>query len=647
MTRFATLLFGLIVLTSGVATAAPTAEQKAEIAAVGELMSKAGALFKEKKFGESAAVIAEVQEKVAKLAESGDAIILKQLETPHKQLSKAHALLELEGIEVPELMPLPSATKPKKPEKPEKPTKPMPEPADNTGVSFVKHVVPVLVGRCGKCHVEQSKGDFSAASYAALMKGAGTAGKVIFPGDADGSRIIEVIVSGDMPRGGKLAPQEFEVLKQWIKAGAKFDGNDENASILGLTKVAVSTTPAVEPMVVQATGKETISFARDVASVLSANCNGCHGTNRPRENFSVATFTSLMKGGDGGPAVTPGKGAESLIVKKLKGTAGGARMPMNAPPLADPVIAKIEKWIDEGATFDGPDAGMPLTRVAAIAKASGSTHAELSADRMETAKLTWATAMPGVKFDSVETTNFYAQGTVGENTLKDLLDKAEAQMPRVAEILGAPTDKALVKGRFTVFAVNVRYDFGEIGKVLLNTTNVPAKASGLWHYSGVDAAGVVYVPKSEGDYSVPAIIGDQAAAAYVSGIGKNVPHWFAEGVGHVVASRLAASDPRVREWDAAWPAVHGSLSSPDAFMSNKFDSDMASVASYSFARYLMTDSKKFNRLLDDLRAGGKFDAVFNSAYSGTPSQVAERWFTKGAKAPRPTKGATTKSAKGD
>ena len=87
-------------------------------------------------------------------------------------------------------------------------------------------MAPILVSRCGRCHVSDSKGGFSLATFAALMKGP-PEGVVIFAGDTVGSRLIETIETGDMPRGGgKVTPQELQTLKAWILSGAKFDGSD-------------------------------------------------------------------------------------------------------------------------------------------------------------------------------------------------------------------------------------------------------------------------------------------------------------------------------------------------------------------------------------------------------------------------------------
>jgi hypothetical protein len=180
--------------------------------------------------------------------------------------------------------------------------------------------------------------------------------------------------------------------------------------------------------------------------------------------------------------------------------------------------------------------------------------------------------------------------------------------------------------------------------VLLNIESPPKRVAGVWRYDGVDASGAVMVPKEESEYAPDVVIAEQATSAYVSGIGKNVPRWFAEGVGRVVASRLAEEDPRVQEWNTNLPLVHRSLAAPDAFFSTKFDPEAGGIASFSYCRYLMLDSKRFGNLLDGLRGGGKFDEAFAAAYGGTPSQKAEQWYVKGAK---PVRRSSSKKSKDD
>lgn len=634
-----------LLLAGVMAEAAPTAEQRAEIAAVSTLMTKAGNLFNSKKFKEAGEAVKEVQSRLEKLAATGDAQIVSQLEPIHKRLTNAHAYLELEGVELPELKPLAALAAAAEPKTPAgaKPAGTAPAPGE---VSFTKQVVPILTARCGGCHVTKSSGMFSMATYAALMKGP-PAGLVIFKGDGKGSVLMEKIDDAEMPPSGQKIPAaEIETLRKWINEGAKFDGADPAANITALaTAGAPAPMPAAAPMVQIATGKETVSFAKDIAPVLAEKCTGCHGTNRPRENFSVNTFESLLKGGDAGVNILPGKPAESLLIKKLKGTAAdGQRMPLNQPALADTVIAKFEKWIEEGAKFDGPDAKQPLSELAAITKAINSTHEQLSQDRANLAMQHWALTLPGDEPARHETTNYLVLGNVGANTLADIGTQAEALAPKVAEVFKAPADQPLVKGRLSLLVFKDRYGYSEFGK-MVEKRSLPAQWRGHFKFSTVDAYAAVVSPKpgTSQDYPLQGMILQQLAGTYMASIGKGVPHWFAEGAGRVVASRLSAGDSRVRAWDEAIPGVVSSMPASDSFLGGNMETEAADIAAYSYVKHLMSDSRRFQALVDGLRKGGEFNKTFSDVYGGSPAQVTQAWVRKAATSkPTPSKAVTPK-----
>src|SRR5262245_44590217 len=96
-------LIGLVAINSATSQAAPTAEQRAEILAIGTLLTKAGNLYKESKFKEAGEVIKEVQTRMAKLSDGADQQTVGQLLPLHKRLVNAHSLLELEGVALPAL----------------------------------------------------------------------------------------------------------------------------------------------------------------------------------------------------------------------------------------------------------------------------------------------------------------------------------------------------------------------------------------------------------------------------------------------------------------------------------------------------------------------------------------------------------------
>jgi hypothetical protein len=227
---------------------------------------------------------------------------------------------------------------------------------------------------------------------------------------------------------------------------------------------------------------------------------------------------------------------------------------------------------------------------------------------------------------------------VGENTLADIAQRAEAQAPKVGAILKAPPDQPLVKGRMTLFVFGERYDYGEFGK-MVEKRDLPPSWRGHHRFSIVDAYGAVMPPKAS-DYSLDALIAQQLGAVYVASQGTGVPTWFAEGTGRVVATRLVQGpDARIDKWDPAVPQVIASMTAPDDFLTGKVTDEEAAIASYSFVKFLMADQRKHQILLDELRNGGDFAKLFPQAYGGTPNQLAAAWVRKppkaGARRPAP------------
>ena len=616
----------LVAVISAAALAAPTKEQQQEISTIGTLLTKAGNLYKQDKFSEAGEAIKEAQAKIEKLGEGGDAQVVKALESPYKRLLNAHALLELEGVKLSEIKPLEAK-------------KPMAGGAAGTlpagAVSFSKQVAPIIVARCGGCHVRNSRGELSMATYEAMMAG-NKNGKIVIAGKPEGSIIVDKIEGKEMPPNGAGIPDaEFTTIKKWIAEGAKFDGTDVKANVTMLAGNTAAATPMLEIKI--ATGKETISFSKDIAPVLASTCVNCHGIRQPRGNFTLFTFEGLLRGGDSGSPIQPGKGADSFLIKKLRGTASqGQRMPLNLDPLKDDVIAKIEKWIDEGATFDGGDSKQPVVEVAALAKARSSTHEQLSADRAKLAGDNWRLGMSDINADKVETENFLVLGNVGPNTLKQIGDNAEAVAPKVGAMLKATSGQPLIKGRMTLFVFRERYDYSEFGK-MVERRDIPGMWRGHFKFSIVDAYAAVVPPKAD-DYSLQTLISQQLAGCYVASLGKGgTPIWFSQGVGRVVASRLDGGDPRVVAWDAEIPEIVAGLPSADAFLTGKLDPESADIAAYSFVKFLMADGKRFQALLDKLRGGGDFVKAFPEVYNGSPSSVAEQWVRKPPARSVPTK----------
>lgn len=593
--------------------AAITPEQRREITAVSAALNRASSLFGRDQFVKSADDLAELTARFEKLVASGDAEVLKALEDVHKKFVRTHALLELEGVELPPLPELKSGA-------------PMASAPMSGGVSFVRDVAPMLVAKCGGCHVDGSRGEFNMANFDALMQGS-SAGVVVFPGDPSGSELVDVIETGDMPRGNqKLTPEEFTALKKWIAEGAKFDGDNRQENLRTFASMSGG---SPTPTATAATGNETVSFSRDIAPVLATSCFGCHvNAQNARGNLNMTSFDRMLRGGDSGAAFIARQPMNSLIVTRIKGEGGETRMPMGRQPLSDAVIAKFEKWIAEGATYDGPNPNMDVVRVAALSKAANSSHDQLSADRKALALQNWQLGMAGAKSDQVETTNFFVVGNVGPATLEEFGKRAEELTPQVAPLFGAPSNEPLIKGRMSLFLFKQRYDYSEFGQ-MVEKRELPKEWRGHWKFDVVDAYGAL-IPPSDDSYTLDGLIAQQLAGTYVASLG-DVPRWFSEGCARVAASKIAARDPRVTAWNGSLRSALTKMNKPEDFLTGKLPPEDSDVASYAFVTALMKDSKRFGAILDGLRAGEDFQKLFVNSYGAPPTKAAEIWLRTAAR----------------
>jgi mono/diheme cytochrome c family protein len=228
-------------------------------------------------------------------------------------------------------------------------------------VSFSRQVAPILAKSCGGCHIAGRKGDFQMASYEGLMRTG-----MVQRGQGQASRLVEVILTGDMPRGGgKVTSQDVATLIAWIDAGAPCDAPNPAIGIDVVARGGAASppppvSPAIKPVAVK---PGEVSFASDVAPLLQEHCLKCHGGDETEANLSMANLDALMKGGRTGTVVVAGKGSDSLLVKKLRGAGiEGQRMPLGSPPLPDAAIATMEKWIDQGARVAGAGGAPAPTR---------------------------------------------------------------------------------------------------------------------------------------------------------------------------------------------------------------------------------------------------------------------------------------------
>lgn len=93
-----------------------------------------------------------------------------------------------------------------------------------------------------------------------------------------------------------------------------------------------------------------VDFARDIEPIFQEHCLDCHGPDKAKAEFRVDRLSSLLRGGDTGEAaIVPGNASASFLVKAIRHEEPDYEMPPKGDPLSEAEIAKIERWITEGA----------------------------------------------------------------------------------------------------------------------------------------------------------------------------------------------------------------------------------------------------------------------------------------------------------
>jgi cytochrome c553 len=89
-------------------------------------------------------------------------------------------------------------------------------------------------------------------------------------------------------------------------------------------------------------------FEKHVRPTLLDQCIRCHGAEKQRGGLRLDSRSALLKGGDTGPAVTPGDPDASLLIKAIRYDDVELEMPPRGR-LPEAVVAAIEKWVKLGA----------------------------------------------------------------------------------------------------------------------------------------------------------------------------------------------------------------------------------------------------------------------------------------------------------
>jgi len=95
-----------------------------------------------------------------------------------------------------------------------------------------------------------------------------------------------------------------------------------------------------------------VNFFRDVHPLLAEHCVSCHGPDKQKGGLRLDSREAALTGGSSyGPAIVPGRGADSPLVQFTAHLVVDMEMPPEEDPLPDERIALLRAWIDQGAKW--------------------------------------------------------------------------------------------------------------------------------------------------------------------------------------------------------------------------------------------------------------------------------------------------------
>lgn len=109
--------------------------------------------------------------------------------------------------------------------------------------------------------------------------------------------------------------------------------------LLAMAAVSVAVPPADDAF-----------FEAKIRPVFAEVCARCHGPQKASGGLRLDSRAALLKGGENGPVIVPGKPKESPLLKMVRRVEGVSPMPPDRP-LAASAVKDLERWIESGAPW--------------------------------------------------------------------------------------------------------------------------------------------------------------------------------------------------------------------------------------------------------------------------------------------------------
>lgn len=199
--------------------------------------------------------------------------------------------------------------------------------ADETPpVAFETHVAAIFQTHCVSCHGGDEPEAGLDLSTSDGIRAGSESGPVLRREATEQSVLLKRVQDGSMPPEGTPGLNDLEKrqIQDWIQAGAVFRNADAE--------------------------RKPVTSDR-IAALMLLRCAVCHGAERQEGGLDLRTAAGLLKGGQSGPAVVPGKPDESLMLQRIVSQEMPPRrklVEVSIKPITDHEVELLRRWIAEG-----------------------------------------------------------------------------------------------------------------------------------------------------------------------------------------------------------------------------------------------------------------------------------------------------------
>jgi hypothetical protein len=165
-------------------------------------------------------------------------------------------------------------------------------------------------------------------------------------------------------------------------------------------------------------------FEQNVRPLLAENCYSCHADKKQKGGLRLDSLESILKGGDSGPAIVPGKPAESLLVEAIN--YDGLEMPPNAK-LAPGKVAVLTRWVSLGAPWPARDRAAAHAAIASRVNPARSVLA--SGPPLWSLQPLRRPSVPEIRASGSDAWSEWSQNPIDRFILKGLLDHGLTPAP--------------------------------------------------------------------------------------------------------------------------------------------------------------------------------------------------------------------------